>query len=120
MLAAPTVEVSVFIPCLNEAVTVGDCVEKAIKGLEAAGVSGEVIVADNGATDGSLEIATRKGARIVPVATKGYGHALRAGIEAARGQFIIMGVPDDAYEFGQIPNFVARWAEAFGVVMGNR
>jgi len=118
-LAAP-VEVSVVIPCLNEAGTVGDCVEKALKGVEAAGVSGEVIVADNGSTDGSVDIATESGARIVPVATKGYGHALRAGIEAARGQFIVMGDADDTYDFGEIPKFVDGWRQGYDLVMGNR
>ncbi len=119
MMASP-VDVSVVIPCLNEAGTVGDCVEKAVKGLDAAGVTGEVIVADNGSTDGSVDVARAKGARIVPVSTKGYGYALRTGIEAARGEFIIMGDADDTYDFSEIPRFVQSWRDGYDVVMGNR
>ncbi|MBV8161331.1 MAG: glycosyltransferase, partial [Acidimicrobiia bacterium] len=118
--AGRSVDVSVVLPCLDEVGTVGACVEKALKGLEAARVSGEVIVADNGSTDGSVEAAATSGARIVRVATRGYGHALRAGIEAANGRFIVMGDADDTYDFSDIPKFVQGWRDGYDVVMGNR
>jgi glycosyltransferase involved in cell wall biosynthesis len=84
------------------------------------GVRGEVVVADNGSTDGSVEIAQEHGARVVPVASRGYGSALRRGIEEARGRFIIMGDGDDSYDFSEIPGFVAKWGEGYDLVMGNR
>jgi glycosyltransferase involved in cell wall biosynthesis len=93
-----TVEVSVVIPCLNEAQPIAFCVDKALAGFTAGGIAGEVVVADNGSTDGSQQIATQYGARVVPAAC----HALRAGIEAARGQFIIMGDADDSYDFSEV------------------
>src|SRR5688572_19776360 len=95
-------EVSVVMPCLNEARTVGTCVEKARTTLEKLGVQGEVIVADNGSSDGSQDIAERHGARVVSVKQKGYGSALQGGIAAARGRFIIMGDADDSYDFTQL------------------
>ncbi len=94
------VELSVVMPCLNEQETVGICVRKAMASLREAGIRSEVIVADNGSTDGSQEIATGVGARVVPlVETRGYGSALRGGIAAARGQFVLMGDADDSYNF---------------------
>src|SRR6267378_6792882 len=99
------VEVSVVIPCLNEANSIGICVSKAINAFHAAGLQGEVVVADNGSTDGSIEIAENLGARVVHVATRGYGNALRKGIEQAKGEFIIMGDADDSYDFSQVPDF---------------
>lgn len=113
-------EVSVVMPCLNEADTLEICVRKAVKALSDANINGEVIVADNGSTDGSQEIGTRAGARVVPVAAKGYGNALRGGIAAARGRFIIMGDADDSYDFLEVPKFVAKWREGFELVQGCR
>jgi glycosyltransferase involved in cell wall biosynthesis len=117
---AGAIDVSVVIPCLNEANSIGICVEKAVTSFRAAGLRGEVVVADNGSTDGSIEIAEKMGARVVRVAARGYGSALRAGIEAARGDFIIMGDADDSYDFGDVPRFVEKWRAGYDVVMGNR
>src|SRR5262249_17928808 len=90
------------------------------RALREAGVSGEVIVADNGSTDDSAAIATQLGARVVPVTAKGYGNALMGGIAAARGQFIIMGDADDSYDFGETPRMVARWKEGPALARGAR
>src|SRR5712664_1365133 len=114
------VEVSVVIPCLNEANSIGICVAKAMEAFRATGLRGEVVVADNGSTDGSIEIAETFGARVIPVAQRGYGSALKTGIRAARGAFIIMGDADDSYDFGEVPRFVEKWREGNEVVMGNR
>lgn len=114
------IEVSVVMPCLNEVKTVGRCVAKARACLERLGVAGEVIIADNGSTDGSQEIARRHGARVVAVPTKGYGSALRGGIEAARGKFIIMGDADDSYDFTRLEPFIDRLRQGDELVMGNR
>ena len=114
------VEMSVVIPCLNEANSLAFCIDKALDAFHEIGVSGEVVVADNGSTDGSIEIAKQHGARVVHVAAKGYGNALRAGIEAAAGQFVILGDADDSYDFSEIPKFVAKWREGYELVMGNR
>jgi Glycosyl transferase family 2 len=118
-LAAP-VDVSVVIPCLNEANSIGICVGKAIQAFRAAGLRGEVVVADNGSTDGSVEIVEKLGANVVRVEQRGYGSALRAGIAAARGSFIIMGDADDSYDFSDVPRFVEMWRQGYDVVMGNR
>jgi glycosyltransferase involved in cell wall biosynthesis len=114
------VDVSVVIPCLNEANSIGICVGKAIDAFKTAGLRGEVVVADNGSTDGSVDIAEKLGARVVSVPARGYGSALRAGIAAARGKFIIMGDADDSYDFGEVPRFVEMWRQGYDVVMGNR
>ena len=114
------VEVSVVMPCLNEAETLGVCVEKAQRALREAGIAGEVIVADNGSTDGSQAIAERLGARVVPVRARGYGNALMGGIASARGRFVIMGDADDSYDFLEIPSFVAKLREGFDLVQGCR
>jgi glycosyltransferase involved in cell wall biosynthesis len=119
-LLAGSVGVSVVIPCLNEAKSIGICVGKAIEAFRAAGLHGEVVVADNGSTDGSIEIAEKFGARVVAVSQRGYGAALRAGIAAARGAFIIMGDADDSYDFSEVPRFVEKWQQGYDVVMGNR
>lgn len=111
---------SVVIPCLNEAETLELCIQKAISGLRASGGSGEVIVADNGSTDGSVEIAERCGAVVVPVSAKGYGNALMAGIEAAAGEFVIMGDADDSYDFTEIPKFVEKLRAGSDLVQGCR
>src|SRR5881392_1882649 len=117
---SPAVEVSVVIPCLNEANSLAYCVDKARKVLQEAGLSGEVVVADNGSTDGSIEIAEEHGARVIRVAERGYGAALRAGIAGARGPFIIMGDADDSYDFTDVPRFVEKLHEGNDMVMGNR
>ena len=114
------VEVSVVIPCLNEANSIGICVSKAMAAFRTAGLCGEVIVADNGSTDGSIEIAEKLGACVVRVEARGYGSALRAGIAAARGAFIVMGDADDSYDFSEVPRFVQKWRQGNDVVMGNR
>jgi glycosyltransferase involved in cell wall biosynthesis len=114
------IEVSVVIPCLNEHETVGSCVRKAVEGMERAGVPGEVIVADNGSTDGSAEIAASLGARVVPVSLPGYGNALMGGIAAARGRYVIMGDADDSYDFGEVPRFVAELRKGPDLVQGCR
>ncbi len=114
------VEVSVVMPCLDEAQTVGSCIAKAQQALRQASISGEVIVADNGSTDGSHEIALRSGARIVPVKAQGYGNALMGGIAAAAGKYIIMGDADGSYDFGHIPRFLQGLRAGDDLVMGNR
>jgi len=118
--AAQPVDVSVVIPCLNEVNSLAHCVDKAMGAFRNAGLSGEVVVADNGSTDGSVELAEGRGARVIRVAERGYGAALRAGIAAARGPFIIMGDADDSYDFADVPRFVEKLREGFDVVMGNR
>ena len=117
---AGAADVSVVIPCLNEANSIGICVGKAMQAFRAAGLRGEVVVADNGSTDGSVEIAEKLGARVVNEAQRGYGVALRAGIAASRGAFIIMGDADDSYDFSELPRFVEMWRQGYDVVMGNR
>lgn len=113
-------EISVVIPCLNEANSVGICIDKAFAAFAKDNLRGEVVVADNGSTDGSIEIAESRGARVVRVARQGYGSALQAGISAARGRFIIMGDADESYDFSIVSQFVQKWREGFSVVMGNR
>jgi glycosyltransferase involved in cell wall biosynthesis len=113
-------ELSIVMPCLNEAETLGTCIEKALGFLRASGVEGEVVIADNGSSDGSPGIAAGAGARVVHVPEKGYGSALRAGIEAARGRYVIMGDADDSYDFTGLGPFVERLREGFDLVMGNR
>jgi glycosyltransferase involved in cell wall biosynthesis len=107
-------------PCLNESLTLGSCIKKAMAAMDRLGIGGEVIVADNGSTDGSQAIATELGARVVPIATRGYGSALRGGINAARGEYVVMGDSDDSYDFSQIGDFVSRLDEGYELVMGNR
>lgn len=113
-------ELSILMPCLNEAATVGACVDAATAALRASGTNGEVIVADNGSTDGSRAIASAHGARIVPVEERGYGAALLAGITAARGRFVIMADADESYDFGQSGAYLAKLREGDDLVMGNR
>ena len=107
-------------PCLNEADTVGRCVSKALAALREAGLAGEVIVADNGSTDGSQAIAATMGARVVSVETRGYGSALIGGIAAARGRYVIMGDADDSYDFLELPKFVEKLREGYDLVQGCR
>lgn len=113
-------ELSIVMPCLNEAKTVGICVRKALGYLEKRGIAGEVVVADNGSTDGSQTIAASLGARVVRVASRGYGNALRAGIEAARGRFVIMGDSDESYDFAALEPFVEKLRDGYDLVLGNR
>jgi glycosyltransferase involved in cell wall biosynthesis len=113
-------ELSIVMPCLNEAETIGTCVHKARRFLEEHGVAGEVIVADNGSQDGSQRIAAELGARIVSVAAPGYGNALAGGIAAARGRFIVMGDADDSYDFTALAPFLERLREGYDLVQGCR
>jgi glycosyltransferase involved in cell wall biosynthesis len=112
--------VSVVMPCLNEARTVASCIREAFAGLAAANLDGEIIIADNGSSDESVEIAIAEGARVVHVSERGYGSALRGGFAAARGKYIVMGDADGSYDFGEIPRFVAKLEEGYDLVMGNR
>ena len=113
-------ELSVVMPCLNEADTLAVCIQKARRAMNEHGIHGEIIVADNGSTDGSIEIAKRLGARVVPVADKGYGNALRGGIQAARGKYVLMGDADDSYDFLEIPKFLAELRAGHALVQGCR
>ena len=117
---AAEIEVSVVMPCLNEAETLESCILKAQTALQEAKISGEVIVADNGSTDGSPEIAKRLGARVAHVEARGYGNALMGGIAAASGKYIIMGDADESYDFGHIPRFLEPLRAGADLAMGNR
>jgi glycosyltransferase involved in cell wall biosynthesis len=119
-VVADPIELSVVMPCLNEAETLEACIREAQQGLRDAQVSGEIIVADNGSSDGSQEIANRLGARVVPVSAKGYGNALMGGIAAASGKYVVMGDADDSYDFGHIPRFLEQLRQGADLVMGNR
>ena len=116
----PDIEVSVVMPCLNEADTLAVCIDKAQRALRDHGIRGEVIVADNGSTDGSPDIARRMGARVVEVTARGYGNALSRGIAAARGTFVIMGDADDSYDFLELPKFVSRLRAGCDLAQGCR
>ncbi len=113
-------ELTILMPCLNEAETLEVCIEKAQAYLARAGIDGEVLISDNGSTDGSQAIATRLGARVVQAPQRGYGGALIAGIDAAKGRFIIMGDSDDSYDFSSLDAFVERLRGGADLVMGNR
>src|SRR5258705_4050318 len=113
-------DVSVVIPCLNEANSLAFCVETALTAIRSAGLHGEVIVADNGSTDGSVEIAEHNGATVIRVPERGYGAALKAGIAAACGEYVVMGDADDSYDFSEVPNFVNELRRGNDLVMGNR
>ncbi|UJW85174.1 glycosyltransferase family 2 protein [Devosia sp. SL43] len=118
-LAAP-LELTILMPCLNEAETLAACIAKARSYLDRSGISGEILIADNGSDDGSQDIATANGARVVPISQRGYGAALAGGIAAARGRYIIMGDADDSYDFSKLDAFVAALREGADLVMGNR
>ena len=114
------IEVSVVMPCLNEADTLETCITKAQRALRENDIVGEIIVADNGSTDGSQSLGIRAGARVVHVEAKGYGNALMGGIAAARGRFVIMGDADDSYDFLEIPRLVEKLRQGYDLVQGCR
>src|SRR3954447_8352547 len=113
-------ELSVVMPCLNEAETLATCIRKARASLERVGISGEIVVADNGSTDGSQELALAEGARVIHVVERGYGAALKEGIASAEGRWVIMGDADDSYDWSAIDDFIARLREGHQLVAGNR
>ena len=117
---AGALELTVLMPCLNEAETLATCIDKAKAYLSRANIAGEVLIADNGSTDGSIEIAKAHGARVVHVPVRGYGAALRHGIENAHGKFVIMGDSDDSYDFSRLDPFVEKLREGYDFVIGNR
>ena len=114
------VELTILMPCLNEAETLATCIARARSFLDRTGVAGEIVVADNGSTDGSQDIAAAAGARLVTVTERGYGAALAGGIAAARGRFVIMGDADDSYDFAHLDGFLAALRDGADLVMGNR
>ncbi len=116
----PTPELTILMPCLNEAETLATCIEKAKSFIRAAGVNAEIMVADNGSTDGSQDIAVSHGARVVDIPMRGYGAALIGGIQASRAEFIIMGDADDSYDFSDLGAMLAKLREGYDLVMGNR
>ena len=113
-------ELTILMPCLNEAETLAFCVRQAVQAIAESGVSGEVVVADNGSTDGSQEIAVKEGARVVNVPVRGYGAALIAGIEEARGKYVMMADADASYHFEHLPRFLPKLRDGYDLVMGNR
>ncbi|WP_447987562.1 glycosyltransferase family 2 protein [Nitrospira sp. Nam74] len=116
----PAIEISVVMPCLNEAETLETCIRKAQQAFDDLRISGEVVIADNGSTDGSRDIAYRTGARLVDVTRRGYGAALIGGVTEARGKFIIMGDADDSYDFSNLAPFIEKLRAGYDLVMGNR
>lgn len=114
------IELSIVMPCLNEAETLAICIRKAQAAIDAAGIAGEIVIADNGSTDGSQRIAEEEGARVVNIECKGYGSALIGGISAARGRYVIMGDADDSYDFSSLKPFIERLRKGADLVMGNR
>ncbi|GAA4408207.1 glycosyltransferase [Nibrella viscosa] len=115
-----SVELSVVMPCLNEAETLAACIRQIKRTFEANHIPGEVIIADNGSTDGSVEIAVREGARVVPVSQRGYGSAIDGGVKSALGEYIIMGDADSSYNFEEIPVLLTQLRKGYELVMGNR
>src|SRR5664279_4525598 len=111
------IAVTIVMPCLNEAETLGTCIKKASAAIAETGLPGEVLVADNGSTDGSLEIAAAEGARVVKVSLRGYGAALIAGIEDARGEYVLMADADDSYEFAHLARFIQALDAGSDLVM---
>ena len=118
--SAGTFDVSIIMPCLNEAETLGSCIAKAMRWGHASGYSFEIVVADNGSTDGSIDIATQMGARVVHVAERGYGAALWTGLANAEGRWLIMGDADDSYDFSNLTPFLTAFEAGNDVVIGNR
>ena len=113
-------ELTILMPCLNEAETLEICIKKALKFLTESNIKGEVLISDNGSTDGSIEIAQKAGARVVNTEVKGYGSALINGTKNAKGKYIIMGDADDSYDFLNLQPFVDKLREGYDLVMGNR
>jgi len=107
-------------PCLNEAETLATCIREAMTAFSGSEITGEVLIADNGSTDGSQAIAVSLGARVVQVAEKGYGNALMGGIAAATDEYIVMADSDASYNFGHVPRIVEKLREGYDLVMGNR
>ena len=118
--APAPVEVSIVMPCLNEIETLAACIAKAREAIERGGYSAEIIIADNGSSDGSQLVARELGVRVVDVSRKGYGSALIGGIDAAQGKYVVMGDADASYDFGAIEPFIAKLREGYDLVMGNR
>jgi glycosyltransferase involved in cell wall biosynthesis len=118
--ALATVDVSVIMPCLNESAAIGTCVTKALQAIRELNLNGEVIVGDNGSVDGSQEIASALGARVISIPEPGYGAALQGAIAAARGRFVLMGDSDDSYDFTQLGRFLNKLSEGYDLVVGNR
>lgn len=120
-LIEPSPAISVVMPCLNEEETIGQCIEKAFRGIERAGLPGEVIIADNGSTDRSVEIAESRGVRVIHVSKRGYGNAYLAGFAAARGKYIVMGDSDDTYDFTELERLIAPIRDGgYDYVLGSR
>jgi glycosyltransferase involved in cell wall biosynthesis len=111
---------TILMPCLNEAETIGSCIRMAQAFVRRAGIAGEILIADNGSTDGSQQIASGLGARVIDVPQRGYGAALRAGIAAARGTFTIIGDADDSYDFSRLDDFLPELQQGADMVVGNR
>ena len=121
MLSIPqSVKVTVILPCLNEAETIGVCIQKSFSSFETLNLSGKVLVADNGSTDGSQMLAISSGAVVITIPTKGYGAALIGGINACDSEYIIMGDADDSYALDDLQLFISKLDEGFDLVMGNR
>lgn len=116
----PMCELTILMPCLDESATIPKCIDEATAFMRGRGIDGEVLVADNGSTDGSAELAAERGARVVRIVEKGYGHALMGGIRAARGRFVIMGDADESYDFSELDPFVERLRLGDDLVIGNR
>src|SRR5689334_4293985 len=117
---ADELDVSLVVPCLNEVTTVGAVIEKGLRAIRELGLRGEVVLSDNGSTDGSIEVARNLGARVVHASARGYGNALRYGMSQARGRMIVMADADDTYDFGQIGPFIEKIKLGADVVMGTR
>src|SRR5215470_18015029 len=120
MTSEKEITLSIVMPCLNEARTLGACIANAKSYLAQQTFAGEIIVADNGSVDGSQQIAESLGVRVVPVPERGYGNAMKAGIKAARGTFVIMGDSDGSYDFMSLDSFVNRLEAGYELVLGNR
>ena len=118
--ASEPLDLTILMPCLNEAETIAGCTSEALRALQEQGIRGEVVIADNGSTDGSQAIATQLGARVVAVTEKGYGRALQGGVAAARGRYILMGDSDGSYDFSHAGRFLAKHREGWEIVMGHR
>jgi glycosyltransferase involved in cell wall biosynthesis len=114
------ITLSILMPCFNEARTLGTCIAKAKRYLSRQNFAGEIVVADNGSTDGSQEIAESLGVRVVSVSERGYGNTLKTRIRAARGKYVIMGDSDDSYDFETLEGFVAQLEAGYHLVCGNR